>query len=249
MDRVHRWQQLPEVPFPRANSAPSNVLMTTHQNELQCPECSAFFLSLVNPTALWLHPPHIFVAFFFEILPHCPTVNLSNRATNRATNLFGVCPPRVEITRLKLQFGLKSAWPKSATQILAEVGQIFLAKVGLGKVGISQLAKVEIGRSRPRPLKSALHRAHPWPLRLSQFCELILLHLTKAPASRQTRTNFRSIGSALERDLPLDQLRTRTSVIWSGNLILSRSNVRTAQVALGTPPQLGIVEQRTRAWT
>ena len=55
--------------------------------------------------------------------------------------------------RLKHQFWPKSAWPKSATQMLAKVGQLRLAKIGqnfLAKVG---LAKVGQAHNWPKSVK------------------------------------------------------------------------------------------------
>ena len=70
-------------------------------------------------------------------------------------------PPRLSsqsrdgwANRLKHQFWPKSSWPKSATQILAKVGQLrlakvgqnLLAKVGLAKVGQKRMAKVGMAK-------------------------------------------------------------------------------------------------------
>ena len=77
------------------------------------------------------------------------------------------------------------------------------------------------------------------------------LHLTMAPASRHTRAMVRSVGRALERNLP-DLGRTplcrpslsngdphsqRDSVTWVGNLILSRRRVWNKSGC--APPELG----------
>ena len=54
----------------------------------------------------------------------------------------------VGATRLKHQFWLKSAWPKSVTQILAKTGQLRLAKIGQ-----NFLAKVGQAHNWPRSVK------------------------------------------------------------------------------------------------
>ena len=58
--------------------------------------------------------------------------------------------------RLEHPFGPKSAWTKSATHILAKVGQMFLAKFGLAKCGQIRMAKSGLAKYGRDPTPSSL---------------------------------------------------------------------------------------------